>query len=199
MQILARHVSPLPTLAIARSIALPRDAQRITDGLVRVGDIRSPSHQDIWRLEECRSQATLHMPLGMAVEQPDTRVISLEPDGSRTLAVDDERISAHGVRPRGIETGEEVSAGCAGSDLEGVPVQMEGMGPVVVVVDVDFHHGVEGEDVWVGAAAVDGRVHDDVCRGAEGCEHGRHLLGYVGLPVEHGPGGTVAVLTEGDG
>ena len=98
-----------------------------------------------------------------------------------------------------IETGEQGTAIGAVDDLEGVPVEVEGVRAGVVVVDVHFHDGVVRDHVRVCGTAVDGRVHDHICGCGEGGEHGRYLLRDVGLAVEHGAGGAGAVLIDGDG
>lgn len=150
------------------------------------------------------------MPLGVAVEEPDARVVGLKADGGAVVAVYDHGVAADGRGGGGVQAGPLRVLAAALEDLEVVAVEtglgvlevfgrggggegmvglmglerggdkLEGMGAVIVIVDLELDDGGccgwggEGHDHGVDLA-VDGGVIEHVCWCCEGCEHGWNL------------------------
>ncbi len=66
--------------------------------------------------------------------------------------------------------------------MELVAVQVEGVDCGVEVVEYDLDDCSRGDDEWVDVPVDDGV--GVVFAGGEGCEEGRHFLGYIGIVVE---------------
>lgn len=89
------------------------------------------------RLDKGHGQARVHVPLDVAVEEPDARVVRLEAQDKVARGRHDDGVAAHGHRREvghvaGVPVARVVVA--AVDDLERVPVQVEGVLARVVVV-----------------------------------------------------------------
>ena len=163
------------------------------------------------------------MPLDMAMQQPDARVVRHEAQHHEAHLRHLHRVAAHGhLARRGVvhgrrqqrgkggvgvgagregldggRLGEDVGRG-AGDDLHGVAVQVEGVRAAVEVVEPDLDRGVRGQDGGIGVRAVDARVGGQVGGRGQGGEEGGHKGRDVGAVVHDGDV-LAARLGEGEG
>ena len=75
----------------------------------------------------------------MAMEEPDARVVGYEADCHSDTGVDDDGVSSHGCGWGSIETGPLWFVAGATDDLKYMAVEMEGVSPFIVIVQVDFN------------------------------------------------------------
>ena len=145
-------------------------------------------------LDKRRRQAGLNVPLDVAMEEPNARIVRLVPHHHIPARIDLDDIASHRLGGEaallaGVGTG---VFGGAGDDLEVVAVEMHGVAAGVVVVDDDFDDLVGFGDEGVGVGAVDKGVGGGLA-GREGGEEGGHFLLEVGYLVEGCAGGTEEV------
>lgn len=105
-------------------------------------------------------EAGLNVPLDVAVEEPNARVIGAKPYDQVRVLVGHDGVSAQGEVGDGGWVALEGTGFRVGAldDLEFVPVQMPGVQVVLVVVEEDFHDFVFLEDEWIAVDAVYGGV-----------------------------------------
>lgn len=139
-------------------------------------------------------------PLDMAVDELDTRVIGLEPEGDVASGLHTGDITPHwdgGSLTWVVVLPVDVSLRCGSSDdLELVAVEMPGVTHgSVSVVDDDFDDVAVLNGKGVGVDTVDGGVHLVLLRYAQGRVEGWDLLRQVGDVVDDGARNAV---NEGD-
>lgn len=158
--------------------------------LRRLNDCGCETHFYTTSLSAQRRKKTMkgltrtNMPLNMAMEQKDTRVIGFEAEHGVRVGIDLDDVS---TRWLGGE-----SAGAAGvvacstfrtaHDLELVAVKVEGVDGIVLVVDDNVYDGVVTHDEGVDVAVDDGIGVGVPCGG--GGVQSRHFLGDVGLAID---------------
>ena len=102
------------------------------------GNVRLPCNHDIWGLDERCCHASFDVELGVAMEEPDAGVVGNEADRDSHTGVDDNGVSSHGCGWGGIKTGPLRFVACATDNLEYVAVEMERVGPRIVIIQVDL-------------------------------------------------------------
>ena len=102
------------------------------------GNVRLPCNHDIWGLDERCCHASFDVELSVAMEEPDTGVVGNKADGDSYTGVDDNGVSPHGCGWGGIETGPLRFVACTTDNLEYVAVEMERVGPCIVVIQIDL-------------------------------------------------------------
>lgn len=128
----------------------------------------------------------------MTVEKPDTRVVGNKAKGNAYARIDDDNVTSHWGGGCGVQAGPLRFVASAIDDLEGVTVEMERMGPSIVVVEVNFNNGAVGDYLRVDLA-IDGRVGLILAGRAKGSEECRYLLAEVCLSVYSGAVGTPVI------
>lgn len=180
---------------VTGSVTAVWDAQSLA--VLNVGgvDLQDAGH-DLGSLNEGGGETSLEMPLDVAMEQPNTRVVCLEADGNVLLGWDENGVTTGGVG--GVDVarvgtiGGVVLASAASDNLEDVTVEMEGVVTGIVVVDDNLDPLVVLDDHGVGVLSVDLGVGREVASGQGGVQGGD--LGHdVGDVVE---GGLVAVVVQ---
>lgn len=99
------------------------------------------------------------MPLDVAMEEPNPRVIGPEPEYDIPVRADEDGIPAHGKLREGLVADVHARLILAAHDgLEGVPVQMERMFTWIHAVEDDFDNLVLLKHEWDGVGAIDSGV-----------------------------------------
>ena len=150
----------------------------------------------IGRLDDGGGQTHLDVPLDVAVEEPDARVVGLEAQDGEAAGVDRDRVALGRLAVVvGVALGPLAGSGLGPVEhLEVVAVQMERVVGTVQVVDDDLDHLVALDDEGVDLA-VDLGVLVVVARGG-GAVQGGHRLLDVRLVVEAGARVVVLVAAE---
>lgn len=137
-------------------------------------------------LNDGRRQAHLDVPLNMAVEEEDARIVRLEPEDGVRVCVDRYDIALGRVAYEAITAWIDSTATTwAIHYLELMAVQMEWMDCGVLVVDDDINNITLGYYEWI-----DGPINDGIGVVGTGGRHtiqGRHFLWDIGLAVEASP------------
>ena len=141
-----------PVGGTATSVTRTRNALLIAHGLVAIRDIRLACDHDIRSLDERSGHACFNVEFGVAMEEPDTRVVGDEADGDAHAGIHDHGVTSHGCCGSGVETGPHGLVACAVDDLELMAMEMEGVGAGVVVVEVDFNDLAVLKNLWVDLA-----------------------------------------------
>ena len=152
--------------------------------------------EPVGRLDDGRRQAHLDVPLDVAVEQPDARVVGLEAQHRERVRHDGHRV-AHRRRRRVVDVpGRPVARPRARAveHLEVVAVQVERVRGIIDVVDDDLHDIAVFNDEGVDLAVDDG-VGVEVAGGRRAVQGG-DLLADVGEVVEAGAVACVSAPTS---
>lgn len=144
---------------VARRIARRRNRLRLASAEVVLRN-RHVRLQGERRLDHRRYQPRRRVPLDVAVEEPDSRVVGPEPDHVVAERPHQEDVAAHGDRGELVlgRVGGVVGARVvetAGDRLEVVAVEVEGMLVRVEVVEHNLDHVVAIEDEGVAVGAID--------------------------------------------
>lgn len=108
-----------------------------------------------WGFNERHRHPGFRMPVDMAMEEGDARIIDLEADDDVAVFVDEEGVAAHwrlgedGVRGRSEGWSFAWSGAGTLDYLDSVRVDVEWMGAAVEVDECQFDNAAEGEDDWV--------------------------------------------------
>jgi len=132
-------------------------------------------------------ETAINVPFDVAVEEPDTRVIGLEPEDKMAERIDHKSVSSHGHPWRLSSVGRIVRASVwigTHYGLEYVTVKMKGMFPGVMAIEDDFDDIVLLEDERVGATTVDGDIVCGLTGGHEGIEGGNLWTDIGGIVEE---------------
>lgn len=125
--------------------------------------------------DDCGYEAAVYVPFNVAVEEPDTWIIGLEPEDKVAVRINGQGVSSHGIFWKLSCIGGVVGAGVwVGTryNLESMTVKMERVFPAIFAVKDKFDDIVFLEDECVGAAAVDGDVVCGLTSRHEGVEGG---------------------------
>ena len=144
------------------------------------------------RLDHGGDQPRVDVPLDVAVEEPDARVVAAEAQHDVAVGAHPEGIAAHGYRREG-GVGRIVVAAvllAASDGLEVVAMEVEGMFAWVVVVQDDLNDLVVGEYKGICVDAIDGWVGGVIAGGDGGIEGGKPRTD-VGDAVEEGIVGAI--------
>lgn len=124
----------------------------------------------------------------MTVKKPDARIVGLEPQYDVAVWVNEESITAHGLRWESLIS--NVGAGLllrASHCLESVAVQMEGMLAGIIIVQNDLDNLILAQDERIRVGAIDDGVGSVVPSGQHGVER-RDLWLDVRHIIEEGAG-----------
>lgn len=120
----------------------------------------------------------------MAMEEPDTRVVSLESKNKISIRSNKNSIASHWDSGKGDIVGiVAFIVGRTSDDLEVMSVQMERMLSGIKIVEHNVDDLILFKDKGVRIHSVNSRL-GRVCAGGEGCKEGGYFWMHVGYSIE---------------
>lgn len=172
--------------SVSSAVARHRQALLLAELDVRLGKVGKGLLEFKWRLNKGSRETHGHMPLKMAVEEPNTRVVGAESDADRRASININGIATKRSLGQGLIPAIKSAASNNRTvkNLEVVAVEVEGVVGLSLVVENDFNDLAAVDDFGVDLAVDLGA--QGVFSNSEGSVEGGSLLVHVADTIDEG-------------